>query len=497
MLSDKMKKILSLLLISLFAVSVFAQTVSLSERFLDKADVAYEDGDVESAFKYINQALVVSKNDADATNVIAYAQTIYKTRLEQLKKDYDDQLFIEVKANLEQFPKVENATIKKLVNQIEGLQEEKKLAESKAQAKEQTDLIRKQAEDNKKAQEESLRIQQQANEENRRANEESLRLQQAANEEVRKNSQELKSALENGLQDLGSGFEKSAEATKGAINKVVWIVVLIVILILIIVLVIVIIAQKSFKNQAKQQEQYVQAFRMLAASQNQTNRLMLGGITDLYANGENGQLRLAGSSRWAPAALPDVEQSPEEQEELRMLASKCEEIGARIDQVTARKNNSKNVSELVYKIAIQLGLPQGESMLYFCAAMIYDAGFLGIDPEILGAETLTPEQKDLLREHVNMADKHLDFVPKKYWQVFEDAARNHHENMDGSGYPKKLKGDNIPQIARLIRVCESYISMISKRGYRAIMDKETAIQNLREQPQFYDSDVIDVLEQII
>jgi HD-GYP domain-containing protein (c-di-GMP phosphodiesterase class II) len=224
---------------------------------------------------------------------------------------------------------------------------------------------------------------------------------------------------------------------------------------------------------------------------------MLGGVTDLY-NASNPTLRLAGASTWKPAlGLPDVEFSEEDQEALKELAVKCEEIGAQIDQATGRKNNSKNVSELVYKVSIKLGLPQGMAMLNFCASMIYDAGFLGMDPELLTAESLTDEQKMAMKEHVNLAEKYLDFVPKKYWSVFEDAAMKHHENIDGTGYPKGLKGDEIPQIARLIRVVETYVSLSSKRSYRDAMDKETAIAKLREQPHFYDSAVVDALDAIV
>ena len=136
-------------------------------------------------------------------------------------------------------------------------------------------------------------------------------------------------------------------------------------------------------------------------------------------------------------------------------------------------------------------------MLNFCASMIYDAGFLGIDPDLLSSTTLSEEEKEAMKEHVNLAEKYLSFVPKKYWSVFEDAAMKHHENIDGTGYPKGLKGDEIPQIARLIRVAESYVSLSSRRSYRGAMDKESAVAALREQENLYDKDVVDVLEQIV
>jgi len=73
----------------------------------------------------------------------------------------------------------------------------------------------------------------------------------------------------------------------------------------------------------------------------------------------------------------------------------------------------------------------------------------------------------------------------------------HHENIDGSGYPQGLKGDEIPQIARLIRVAESYVSLSSKRSYRGAMDKETAVNTLKEQPGLYDTEVVDALDKLV
>jgi HD-GYP domain-containing protein (c-di-GMP phosphodiesterase class II) len=96
-----------------------------------------------------------------------------------------------------------------------------------------------------------------------------------------------------------------------------------------------------------------------------------------------------------------------------------------------------------------------------------------------------------------LADKYLEFVPKKYWSVFYDAATKHHENMDGSGYPKGLKGQKIPQIARLIRVAETYVSLSSKRNYRQAIDKETAISMMKEKSGIYDEEVVAALDFIL
>lgn len=485
MLLSKMKKTLLSLLIVLFTVNAFAVTTDLAERFLEKANEAYEEDNIEDAYKYVNQALAVAKDEESQANVLYFAQTVYSTKLQKLQKNYDDMALIDIKMNLEKYPNVESTKIKKLIKQIEQDVANKEKAAEKADTAAQ-----------RKIEQERFELQQESMEAQAKAMKEQAAAMKEQTEATKQSQEDFKNALETGLKDMGTAFSESAEETKRSTKVIAISVIGIALIILIIVFLIIILCKKGFKQQQVQQAQYVEAFKLLAANQSQTNRLMLGGITDLYSG--NPQLRLAGSSTWAPAqALPDVTFSEEDEEELKQLAVKCEEIGQQIDYSTGRKNNSKNVSELVYKLSIQLGLPQGMAMLNFCAAMIYDAGFLGIDPDLLAATSLTNEEKEAMKEHVNLAEKHLEFVPKKYWSVFEDAAMKHHENIDGSGYPNGLKGDEIPQVARLIRVAESYVSLSSKRSYRDAMDKESAVAALKEQPQFYDLEVVDALDKIV
>ena len=484
MLLNNCKKIILSIVFVACTVTLFAATTDLSVRFLDKANEAFEENNIEDAYKYVNQALAVAKDKESQANVLYFAQTVYSVKLQNLLEKYDDMGFIDIQMNLEKYPNVENTKIKKLIKQIETQQANMEKAAEKADLEAQRQIEKERFE----AQQESMEAQAQAMKDQAEA------IKQQA--EITKSSQaEFKNALESGLKDMGTAFTESAKEQKRSTKVIAFAVIGIAIIILIVVLLIIVIVRHGIKQQKIQQEQYVQAFKMLAATQNQTNRIMLGGAVDLYGQGN---LRIAGSSTWAPAqALPDVPYTEEDEEELKQLAIKCEEIGQKIDSTTGRKNNSKNVSEIVYKLSIQLGLPQGLAMLNFCAAMIYDAGFLGIDPDLLSSTTLSDEEKEAMKEHVNLAEKYLNFVPKKYWSVFEDAAMKHHENIDGTGYPKGLKGDEIPQIARLIRVAESYVSLSSRRSYRGAMDKESAVAALREQENLYDKDVVDVLEQIV
>lgn len=113
-----MKKIIVSLLVILFAVNMFAVTTDLAVRFLDKANEAYENDNIEDAYKYVNQALAVAKDEDSQANVLYFAQTVYSTKLQGIQANYDEMALIDIKMNLEKHPNIENTKIKKLVKQI-------------------------------------------------------------------------------------------------------------------------------------------------------------------------------------------------------------------------------------------------------------------------------------------------------------------------------------------------------------------------------------------
>ncbi len=510
---DRIKKIITTLLFVTLTVSLFgADTSQLVKKQLTAAEDAMEEEDIDTAYKKVNGALQMINDETSPSlkaSVVSEAKIIYQMKLESIFDKYDGVALSDVKVMLEKYPDVKTTKIEKLLNQIE----EKQKIEAENQRKAELAASEAAAEkrhveeqNNLKQQTEALEKQNEVISKQVESNEELAESMKTQAQELAKSNQNSEKnllAIQEGFTGMKGSLELQTQALEESTKsqqKSIWIMILsiigIAVIILIIVFVIIVFAKKSMKQQQERQEQYMQAFRLIAENTSNTNRIMLGGVTDLYNGGE--VLKLAGTSTWAPAqALPDRTFNPEEEEEIKQLAIKCEEIGTKIDQLTNRKNNSKNVSELVYKLSMQLGLSQGQAMLNFCAAMIYDAGFLAVDPEIWQAETLSDEQKEMMRNHVNSAEEYLDFVPKKYWEVFDDASRMHHENLDGTGYPKGLKGDEIPQIARLIRVAETYVSMSSRRNYRKAMDKDTVIQELKKEPQYYDKTVVEVLDQIV
>ena len=474
------------ILLCVFAAGfVFAQasssTADLTKRFLEKADDQYTNMQYEEAFKTVNAALKLSEKDEIPGNVYLLATQIYTKLLEKMTKTKDYTYYNDVIMNLQTYPKInDDPKIQKFIRMIQQQQTDAKEAARDAKTHEMMENLSK--------------------------------TQQAGNEEILKSINESNETMINSVSDkMNTAIESVGEKTASAVrevsenttntmreisktsNKTIWIIAILGGLIIVIVFILVFIGIKAAqRSSAMQAEQLDSTLKLIAGMQQTNNQLLLGGVTDLNGMG----LKSAGSSRWGVDALPAPEMTDEEKAELKQLVIDCEKLGSEIDATTKRKNNSKNVSELVYKLAMQLGLNQNSSMIYFAASMVYDAGFLAVPQELLEAENLTDEQREQLRDHVNQYEQYLGFVPKKYWKIFEDAAKYHHENTDGSGY-HGLAGEDIPQIARLIHVAESYNSLISRRNYKQIQDKESAIQELESKPNLYDVDVVKVLDAIV
>jgi len=486
------KKSFLFVLLCFFAAGlILAQsaTADLTKRFLQKADDQYSEMKYEDAFKTINAALKLSERDEVPGNVYLLATQIYTKLLEKMTKTKDYTLFNDVIMNLQTYPKInDEPQIQKFIRMIQQQQADIKDAARDAKNREMLqDISAKQ------------QAQQQEMVENITAStqESNKKMLETFSDKMNESTESIVSKMSEQNTSLIQGVTDTMTTTLDTMDKrsskTVWIIAIGAGIIFLVVFLLVFLAMKaSARASAIQAEQLDSTLKLIAGMQQTNNQLLLGGVTDFNGMG----LKSAGSSRWGVDALPAPEMNDDEKAELKQLVIDCEKLGSEIDAVTKRKNNSKNVSELVYKLAMQLGLNQNSSMIYFAAAMVYDAGFLSVPEEILEAESLTDEQRVQLRDHINHYEEYLGFVPRKYWQIFKEAALYHHENTDGSGY-LGITGPDIPQIARLIHVAESYNSLISRRNYKQIMDKETAIQELESKPNLYDIDVVKVLDAIV
>ena len=102
------------------------------------------------------------------------------------------------------------------------------------------------------------------------------------------------------------------------------------------------------------------------------------------------------------------------------------------------------------------------------SACLHDIGKLRVSSQLLDkADTLEDEERDIIQDHVQDADRCLDFLSREDRDKARLLIRNHHENYDGSGYPDRMTGNETPDIVQMIRICDFYDAVIFDRPYRA------------------------------
>jgi HD-GYP domain-containing protein (c-di-GMP phosphodiesterase class II) len=114
----------------------------------------------------------------------------------------------------------------------------------------------------------------------------------------------------------------------------------------------------------------------------------------------------------------------------------------------------------------------------FRAAQLHDIGKVGIPDAILNkCSGLTDSEWEFVRNHTILGERILQGAPAL--RPIARLVRASHERWDGSGYPDRLRGDEIPLGARIVSVCDAYEAMTTERTYRAAIPHEVACQELR------------------
>ncbi len=161
------------------------------------------------------------------------------------------------------------------------------------------------------------------------------------------------------------------------------------------------------------------------------------------------------------------------------------------------KIHSERVSRVAKNIAKMYRLGTAFTNRVALAARLHDIGKINITEDILDKPgKLTAKEREKIHKHPESGFKILSSVTE-YLDI-ANIVLSHHENYDGSGYPKGVKGHDIPLEARIIAVADAYDAMTEQRTYRDPMTKAAAIKELQacSNTQF-DSDVVDKFIQYI
>ncbi|HEX8599756.1 MAG TPA: HD domain-containing phosphohydrolase [Chloroflexia bacterium] len=155
------------------------------------------------------------------------------------------------------------------------------------------------------------------------------------------------------------------------------------------------------------------------------------------------------------------------------------------------EGHSRRVTEMTVRLAREMGVSEDELVHIQRGALLHDIGKVGIpDSILLKPGPLTEEEWATMRMHPVHAYELLR--PIAFLEPALDIPHAHHEKWDGTGYPRGLKGDEIPLAARIFAVADVYDALRSNRPYRSARPRQMVMVHIMEQAgKHFDPDVVE------
>ncbi|MGA9633572.1 MAG: HD domain-containing phosphohydrolase, partial [Candidatus Acidiferrales bacterium] len=176
---------------------------------------------------------------------------------------------------------------------------------------------------------------------------------------------------------------------------------------------------------------------------------------------------------------------------IRMLAAAIDEK----DPYT--RGHSGRVAKYSIILGDGLGLSAEDLDRLRIAALLHDVGKIGVDDRVLKKPgKLTDEEFELMKQHTVKGANIMR--PVSQLKDMLPGIELHHERMDGQGYPYGLQGDQIPIMARIIAVADTFDAITTNRPYQSAMDLEYALERIRSlSVTRFDPKVVEALESAI
>jgi putative nucleotidyltransferase with HDIG domain len=161
------------------------------------------------------------------------------------------------------------------------------------------------------------------------------------------------------------------------------------------------------------------------------------------------------------------------------------------------KGHSERTVHYAEKIACKMGLSHEDMHNLTIGGLLHDIGKIGTYDNLLHkTEKLTEEEFSIIKKHPEEGVKILESI--KQLEKIVPIIRYHHERYDGKGYPDGLAGADIPLLARIVHVADSYDAMTADRPYRSALSHEQVIEELkRNAGTQFDPEVVDVFLSIL
>lgn len=186
-------------------------------------------------------------------------------------------------------------------------------------------------------------------------------------------------------------------------------------------------------------------------------------------------------------ALTLEDQSHELEERVRQRTRELDEANMEAIYMLAVASDAKDydtgahvrrIQHYARALALRIGLPERDAERIAYSALLHDVGKMQVPDEVLKKPgLLTGAERELIEKHTIVGERMLSKKP--FFDEARRIARSHHENWDGTGYPDKLAGADIPLSARIVRLVDVFDGLISERSYKAAWPPEDAARYVR------------------
>lgn len=177
---------------------------------------------------------------------------------------------------------------------------------------------------------------------------------------------------------------------------------------------------------------------------------------------------------------------------LSIVQSWGESIEAK-DKYTS--GHCQRVADYACRIAEEAGIPEHDITWFRMGAFLHDVGKTEVPAEILNKPgRLTDEERLIMERHTVIGDEML--APVEFPWDIRPIVRSHHERWDGTGYPDRLAGEEIPFTARILRIADIFDALTTARSYRKPLSPEVAYSIMEEDYKSFDPNLFEIFRRL-